>query len=277
MNARKFSKLLCPAVCLIESSMLRAGRLAVIGCLISSGIAVAEPEKIGPLDLVVRINSIEVPVGAAGVLDLNTARGDFNASGELTISSDVAKVTNEATAIVKTLLPLRFELSDRELTIDDIIGLEIFPHDYEVDITVKAIASIGSSWLESQKEVTLSIDVVPRVTAGKTLSWQIVRQPKLGLPKLWWAAMELKGRHPNRVAGDAIQKWLDESAGFDVPSISGVRAAFRGANFDGNSKTIAFRIKGDAHTDGINFTSIMGKLTKDLSLDFTIKAPAKAK
>jgi hypothetical protein len=245
---------------------------AVVAYYSSSG-ALADPLKIGPLDRVIRINTVEVPFVATGILDLNTARGDFNAVGELTITSDLAKFRDEATSILKTLLPQDFQLSDRVLTIEELSSLEILPHDYEVDISATVIASIGSSWFEKKKEVALKINAIPRVISGKRLSWKILRQPEIDLPALWWAAMEINGRHPNQIAGDAIQKWLDENASFDVPTNYGIRASLQGANFDGNSKIVSLRIKGDAHADPASFTSILRDLTKDLDLNFTARMP----
>ena len=257
--------------------MLQAGRFALVPFALSLGIAFAGPQKLGPIEVVVRVNSIEVPLTLTGAMDLNTSKSDFNATGELTVSSDVTKFTDEAKSILKSLVPLKFDLSDRELIIEEISSLEFFPHDYQIDIRAKAIASIGTTWFERQKEVELKLEIIPQVTNGKKLGWRILREPKLQLPTLWWAAMEINGRHPNKIAGVAIQKWLNENASFDLPSISGIRASFQGANFDGDSKTVAFRIKGDAHVDGVGLTSVIGNLMKGVDLDFAIRWPPKGK
>jgi hypothetical protein len=243
--------------------------------LLSSGYAIAEPLKVGPWNIVVRVNSIEVPVMVAGSVDCTTARGDLNANGELTASIDAARLRDDAISILKALLPFSFQVSGRELTVEKVSSLEILEHDYEVDLTAKVIASIGSSWFERSQEIGLKISAIPRVLAGKKLGWKLVRQAHVDLPRLWWVAMEITSGDPNKIAGEAIQKWLDEHASFDVPSISGIRISFQGANFDGDAKTVAFRIKADAHTDSVGFTNLVGTLIKPADLDFTVKLPPK--
>jgi hypothetical protein len=53
--------------------MLLARSFALLTGLLCSSLAIAEPLKVGPLDFVVRVNLIDMPVTVTGSADCNTA------------------------------------------------------------------------------------------------------------------------------------------------------------------------------------------------------------
>ena len=248
-----------------------AGTLLAL-CLSSQYVA-AEPQKLGPLDLRLQINKIDLAVVAQGLLDLNTAKGSFNANGQVTFSAPAAQLANEIMLISKTLLPQRIQISRCELWIREPSKLQLSAKDYEaqIDIDVPINLEVCLPGHVSDHNISVSIALIPKTVGDKRLGWKVVRPPRIdGIPATWWFFLQIYSGDPNKYFGDVIQKWLDAHALIEVPASSPVDASFQGANFDGNANTISFRIKGDAHADGKHATAMLLQYLTTKSLEFNI-------
>ena len=167
-----------------------------------------------------QINKIDLAVVAQGLLDLNTAKGSFNANGQVTFSAPAAQLANEIMLISKTLLPQRIQISRCELWIREPSKLQLSAKDYEaqIDIDVPINLEVCLPGHVSDHNISVSIAFIPKTVGDKRLGWKVVRPPRIdGIPATWWFFLQIYSGDPNKYFGDVIQKWLDAHALIEVP------------------------------------------------------------
>jgi hypothetical protein len=230
------------------------------------GCALAEPLPVGPLDLTVRVNDVDIPLTLKGAADINTAKGDFNVNGEITVSSATSKLHDEILAIAGKLLPVKFSIPLCTLTITRISSLAFSSKDAEADVDVGFHFLQACAIFHEEFDATAKLAVVAKVLKGNRLSWTVPRNPELHIPGLGSFLSEKNARK-------LLQDFLDKKGIVQLPAIDGVRAALQGANFDGDKNTLSFRIKGDAHTGGAKLTSLLAEFLKTQKFSFTVPKP----
>jgi hypothetical protein len=238
------------------------------------GCALAETLPVGPLDWTVRVNDVDIPLTLKGAADINTAKGDFNVNGEITVSSATSKLRDEILAVSATILPVRIPTPACTLLLNRISPLEISSKDNEADIDATAHLSLRCGLINSDDtEAKLKLAVIAKVLKGNRLSWSIPRRPELGIPNLWWFFLNLAKGNPNDYARNILQQLLNDHGTIQLPAIDDVRAALQGANFDGDKNTISFRVKGDAHSNGAKLASLLAEFLKTQKFSFTVPKP----
>jgi len=230
--------------------------LAFIGC------AHADMLPVGPVDLTVRVNDVDIPLVLKGAADVNTSKGDFNVNGEVTASATTSKLRDEMLAIASKLLPVKFSIPLCTITITRISSLNVSSKDAEADVDVGFHFLQVCAIFREELDATAKLAVVAKVLKGNRLSWTVPRNPELKIPGL---GAFLSEKH----ARELLQGFLDQHI-IQIPAIDGVRAALQGANFDGDKNTLSFRIKADAHTDGAKLTSLLAQYLKTQDFNFTI-------
>jgi hypothetical protein len=233
----------------------------VFACI---GYAGAETLPVGPVDLTVRVNDVDIVLVLKGVADVNTAKGDFNINGEVTASSATSKLRDEVLAVAGKFLPIKFKKLLCTFTINRISSLDLSSKDGEAD------ADVGFHFVQScpiisdqEFDATAKLALVAKVLKGNRLSWIVPRNPELHIPGL---GSNLSGQS----ARELLQGFLDKDGIIQIPPIDGVRAALQGANFDGDKNTLSFRIKADAHTDAAKLTSLLAQFLKTQKFSITI-------
>jgi hypothetical protein len=236
----------------------------------------AEFQRVGPIDLLARVNGVEVPIALKGTLSVDSSRGDFNANGEITASSSTAKLRDEIIMISATILPFRIPTPRCKLLLKQISALTLGSKDNEAQIEATFRASLEDCTLfldDPDREVKLKLAVIAAATNGSLLRWRVVRRPEMNIPTTWWGLMRLAKGNPEDYARNSIQHLLDSHASIEIPKSGNIRAALQGAKFDGDKDTLSFLIKGDLHTDGSRMTSIILQLLQTVPLNFTIPHP----
>jgi hypothetical protein len=245
--------------------------MLVLSSLACSRSIYAESEHIGPLQLAAHVNGVEIPSALVGTLELSTAKGDFNANADVTLSSSTSSLRNNVLAVFTTLLPIQIPTWKCSLSITKILDLAISSQDNEADIKAKLLMSLRECTILDAEDVNvpIAVAIIAAASPPHTLKWKIVRPPVLGIPRAWMAILELTKGSPQAVLQDllnrrasidlqaALQDLLNRHASSDLPQITGVRAAIQGASFGGDEHNISFRVKADAHADGPNFTSLL--------------------
>lgn len=252
---------------------IRIALAILIVCFAGARDAVAESEHVGPLNLAVRVNGVELSPALDGTVAITTAKGDFNANLDLKLSSPTLSLANDFVAILKTLLPIKIPTPKCSLLITEVRNVSISSRDdkAEADIDAALVMALRSCLLNRENvQVRLSVAVIPAANPPNQIKWKIVRQPVLELPESWFLALEITQGSPQQV----LQRLLDGYA-FTLPQIKGIRASVQGANFDGDQHNLSFRIKADAHASGVGMTSLLTQLLPLLksNLDFKFEQP----
>lgn len=226
--------------------------------------AQARKELVGPVVLVPQVNDVEIPLDVKALVDVNSSKGDFNLIGEVIISSATLQLRDKIIALSEKILPQRIPTPICKLHLTQIPKLEIASVDYEARIEGIGRVSLHCTGFNIEKrDVAFKLAILARPQPPNTLRWKIVRKPELDLPAILLTAMNItKG---SDYLENTIQNFLDTHGSIELPNFPGIRASLQGANFNGDTNTISFRIKGDVHADGKNFTqTIMLPLFKGL-------------
>jgi hypothetical protein len=114
----------------------------LVVCLVGTRDAVAESEHVGPLNVAVRINGVELSSAVDGTLGINTAKGDFNANIDFKLSSPTSSLTNDIVAVLKTLLPIKIPTKKCSLLITDVPSISVSSKDNEADIDAMIVMAL---------------------------------------------------------------------------------------------------------------------------------------
>jgi hypothetical protein len=233
----------------------------------------AETQRVGPVDLKINLNDIDIPLVVRGALDVSSAKGDFNINGEIAASFLTSDLRSAIISISAKVLPAKIPTPACELLLNRISSIEVSSKDNEADVDATFHLSLQhcGPLNNGDSEANLKIAVIAKVAKGNRLTWTIPRRPELDIPRSWWYLLNLAKGNPNDYARNSLQQLLDEHGAVEIPPIQAVRTALQGANFDGDKNTLSFRIKGDAHADGRELTPILVEiLRKSAPLNFTI-------
>jgi hypothetical protein len=231
----------------------------LVACI---GYARAEMQPVGPVDVTVRVDNVDIPLVLKGTLDVNTANGDFNVTGKITASSASSKLRDEIIAISAKFFPFKIPLPVCALSITRISSLDISSKDNEADFDV-GLHLVQDCFGHKESEGKVKVAVVPQISKGSRLSWNVPRDPELDL-------RGLAGLLSKQQARKIVQDFLDKHATIQIPAVDGVRSALQGANFEGDKETLSFRIIADAHTNGAKLTSLLAQYLKTQNFSFTI-------
>ncbi len=263
--------------------------LCVAFFLMSSSAAHAEAQVIGPLDLVARINGVDIPFGARGVADVTSHGGQFNLDGEITIYASPSGLQEQIDKIVKPLLPYHIPTNKCTVRLLKLSSLDIGVQDFEARVAATATLSLAcGGFVNQERDVPLKIALAPILKDKQSIGWKVLRQPEIELPFTWWAALEIGGTDPQKEFKTALEIFLDARASPKIPSLDGVSAAFKGANFDGNTqgsakgqakgnvnlpKEISLRVKGDIHASGAAATKLISQFVNVPELNVSFSLP----
>jgi hypothetical protein len=253
--------------------MIRIAFVVLVVCLIGTRGVFAETEHVGPLSVAARVNGVELSSAIDGTLGINTAKGDFNANLDFKLSSPTLPLANGIVAILKTLLPIKIPTPKCSLLITDVLRVSVSSQDNEADIDGTVVMALRDCAVLNVEDVNVPISVAVIAAAGppNQINWKIVRKPVLGIPASWFLVLAFTEGSPQQV----LQHFLDSYASINLPQIKGIRAAVQGANFDGDQHNLSFRIKGDAHANGVDLTLLLTRSVPviDSNLDFKIQQP----
>jgi hypothetical protein len=254
-------------------AIIRIAFAILVVCLAGARHAFAETEHVGPLSVAARVNGVELSPAVDGTLGIDTAKGDFNANLDFKLSSPTAPLTNSIVAILKTLLPIKIPTPKCSLLITDVLRVSVSSQDNEADVDGAVVMALRDCTVFNREDVNvpISIAVIAAASPPNQINWKIVRKPVLGVPASWFVVLELTEGSPQQV----LQHFLDGYASIKLPQIKGIRAAVQGANFDGDQHNLSFRIKGDAHANGVDLTSLLTRLVPliNSNLDFKVQLP----
>jgi hypothetical protein len=228
------------------------------------GYAHAEMQPVGPVDVTVRVDDVDIPLVLKGALDVNTAKGDFNVNGKITVSSATSKLRDGVIGISAKFFPFSIPLPICALSITRISSFDISSTSKDGEAVIDVGLHLAQDCFghrESEGKVKLA--VIPKVLKGNRLSWNVPRDPELDLRGL---AHLLRKEQARKI----IQDFLDKHGTIQIPAVDGVRSSLQGAAFEGDKDTLSFRINADAHTDGAKLTSLLAQYLKTQNFNFTI-------
>ena len=211
---------------------VRIGKLFIL--LLWTTVSYAETQKVGPFDIVVKVNSIDIPLNAMGALDVNTARGDFNLKGDIVLSASTSQLRDSLVAISKTVLPIRLPTPKCELWINNVSYLEIESRDNEVRLDAVVQASLRHCYYvlnAENKNIPMKVAILASAQNGNTLQWKVLRTPELDLPILWNTAVRAAQGNPRDFAKNEFQKFLDTCCSLSVSLLKGIRTYYSGREF----------------------------------------------
>jgi len=235
--------------------------------------AYAEPQALGPVPIQVRLNGVTLPLTANSKIDMSTARGDLNAKGDVIVSAPSATLANAVTEISKGLLPYQIPTGKCELKINQIKDVQFFSQSYEIRIQGTAVMSMRQCTVLNSpaKDVPFEFAFQPDPSPQR-LGFKLMRTPTIDLPWSWQVAASVFAGKPEDLAEEAING-LAEKYALLVPKPYGARIAIQGASVSGDKQTVSFLLRGDAHIDARNLTSLIAALVQQQDLSFTVALP----
>jgi hypothetical protein len=253
---------------------------------VGSNAAYSEAQRLGPLDLVARINGVDIPFGARGLANVTSQGGQFNLDGEITVFASPEIFKERVSQVVEGLLPYRIATKQCTVRLLKLSSLDIVIQDFEARISATASLSLAcGDFVNQKRDVPVNLALAPTLKDKESLGWKVLREPEIALPFTWWAAIEMGGADPQKEFKAAVENFLDAKAVVKIPSIEGLDAAFKGANFDsktqsnakganpGGASEISLRVKGDAHISGASATKIISQFLKPPELDVSFALP----
>ena len=236
--------------------------------VLCSGAAHSESQTIGPVDLDVRVNGVDVPFAAKATADVISRAGQFNVDGDVTILASTAILQDRIESIAKAAMPYRLPVDACKILLTKLTSIVIESQDYEARISAVATVSIECG-VNDESDIPVKIALMPNLKDKQTLGWKILRKPEVTLPIHWWIALEVLVGNPQQFFKASLEKMLDATGLIKIPIPDGTSIAFKGANFDGNAKELSLRIKGDAHASGAALTKLMLPFIKNPVLEVT--------
>jgi hypothetical protein len=227
--------------------------------LIGIGVAHAEPEKVGPLNLTAQVYKVDVPFTVDGTLDANSSGGDFNAEATFTLSSPTSQLRDNIMAISNNVLPYSYAKAACPIRFNKISNLEISYQENEADINATVNLTVSGCFiLNGTSDVPIGIAIAPAVKPTQ-LGWTVLRVLNLKLNGMW-KLFQRYGGGPQKV----FQKILDDNAVISLPTEPGVNASLQGSKFTGDAATLSLFVKGDAHSSGPSLTTLLAQTVTDL-------------
>jgi hypothetical protein len=251
--------------------------IAHVGMWASISSATADMQKLGPIPLPIKINKVPLALSANTLVDVNTARGDFNARGDVIISAPAPALAASIVDITKTLLPHDVANDDCNIRIHRVEKLEIVSQSNEIRAKGKLVISLLDcsfrvrviAWDRENREVEFEIAIQP-LASPKKLELKLMRTPEIKLPSSWNGITTFVNVEKKMEA--LIKDAFSKQPVFKVPAPYGARIAIQGSSVSGDSQIVSFLLRGDAHIDAASTTTVIAQALNQTSgfFDFTV-------
>ena len=234
----------------------------IITALICSSPSAAQKQKLGNIPIKVQINNVDIDLTLSGAADLNTQKGAFNLNAEAIASVSASKLADATVRISETVLPRKFPVQKCELEVNKLSDLKLWSEANEIHVNGVINISLRRCYLgfnTESRDIRFQVELQP-AASPKRLGIKIMRPLELDLPMRWFVLMGIFVGDPEELVQQELQKFLDANVFIAAQAPYNVRMAIQGASVSGDTTTITFLLRGDAHIDGPNATSALADL-----------------